>query len=135
MARVVSKGTVITQDIAAAQVAIAQINSFSHSGAETGTVDTTALDSGVGIELTASGHATGGSFDFSLFFDSELAGHQSLSDQLGNPIQRAYGLTLAGGTAITFNAAGIGFGFSGDVGGVNTADVTLPITGLMVYVT
>jgi hypothetical protein len=126
---------VITQDIASSQVAIAQIQSFSHSGAEAGNVDTTALDSGVGNELTVHGHATGGTFDMEMFFDSELVGHQALTDELNNPRLRAYGLTLTGGTAITFNAAGLSFGFSGEVAGVNTASVSLPISGLMVYPT
>ena len=136
MAKINTKGAVIDQDIGGTLTPIAQIVSFGHSGAESETYDATTIDTvGAGKEYLASGYSEGGTFDFSLFYDSELSGHQALTDDITTPAERNYSVTLAGGTEMTFTAAGISFGFSGDMGDGIKGDVSLKLDQLMSYTT
>jgi len=136
MAIRVTKGAVIDQEISSTLTPVAQILSFSHSGAETETFDSTTIDqAGAGKSYLATGYAEGGSFDFSLFYDSELAGHQALTDDITTPAERNYSVTLAGGTEMTFTAAGIGFGFQGDMADGIKGDVSLKLDQLLSYTT
>jgi hypothetical protein len=138
MARIVVKGSVIKQDIAATLTAVAQVVEFSTSGAETETVETTTLDTvGAGKEYHRTGYTEGGSFDFSLIFDPVLAGHQALTDDLTTPAERDYSLTFADDatTEWTFTAAGIGMNFTGSQNDVLRADVSLKLDQLFDYAT
>jgi len=136
MGRIVSKGAVCKQDIASSLVAIAQVESFSSSGAESETVKVSALDtSGNGHEYLANGWSEGGSFDMTLQYDSQLAGHQSLTDDITTPVERDYSVTLTGGTEMTFTAAGIGFGFQGTIDDIVKGDVSLKLDQLIAYTT
>lgn len=136
MAKVVTKGAVIKQDIAASLTAVAQIVSFGHSGAESETADVTTVDTtGAGKEYLATGYSEGGTFDFTLFYDSELAGHQALTDDVTTPAERDYSVTLAGGTEMTFTAAGIGFGFQGEMSDAIKGDISLKLDQLISYTT
>ncbi len=136
MAKMQTKGAVIDQDIASTLTPVAQIISFGHSGAESETFDATTVDTtGAGKEYLATGYSEGGTFDFTLFYDSELAGHQALTDDITTPAERDYSVTLAGGTEMTFTAAGIGFGFQGDMGDGIKGDISLKLDQLMSYTT
>jgi hypothetical protein len=136
MAKIQSKGAVIDQDIASTLTPVAQIISFSHSGAESETYDATTLDTtGAGKEYSQTGFAEGGSLNLALFYDSELAGHQALTDDVTTPAERNYSITLAGGTEMTFTAAGISFGFAGDMADAIKGDVSLKLDQLMSYTT
>jgi len=136
MAKIQTKGAVIDQDIASTLTPIAQIISFSHSGAESETYDATTIDtSGAGKEYAATGYSEGGTFDMTLFYDSELAGHQALTDDVTTPAGRDYSITLAGGTEMTFTAAGISFGFQGDMADAIKGDISLKLDQLMSYTT
>jgi len=137
MAKMQTKGAVLTYDAGGGgAAAVAQIVSFSHSGAETETYDATTIDtSGSGREYLASGFTEGGTFDFTLFFDSELAGHKLLTADVTTPAERDYSIQLSGGTAMAFTAAGISFGFQGDMADGVKADVSLKLDQLMTYTT
>jgi len=136
MAKMLTKGAVIDQSISAVLTPIAQIISFSHDGAESETFDATTVDTtGAGREMLATGYSTGGTFNFELFYDSELAGHQALTDDITTPAERDYSVTLAGGTEMTFTAAGMSFGFTGDMADGIKGNVSLTLDQLMSYTT
>ena len=136
MALMVGKGTVLKQDIAASLTAVAQVISINHTGAESLTFDATTLDtSGAGKEYLATGYAEGGSVDFQLFYDSELAGAQSITDDITTPAERDWSVTLPAGTEMTFTSAGQSFGFAVDMDDGVKADVSLKLDQLMAYTT
>ncbi|HSG60852.1 MAG TPA: hypothetical protein VLA24_05385, partial [Pseudomonadales bacterium] len=83
MTKVVSKGTVLQQEISSVFTAVAQVISIDQSGAESETFESTTLDtSGAGKEYAQTGYTEGGSLSFELFYDPALAGHQAISDLL-----------------------------------------------------
>lgn len=132
------KGTVIKQEISSVLTAVAQIVEFSHSGAESETFDATTVDtSGAGKEYAPTGYSEGGSFDFSIFYDPALAGHQALTDLVTTPAECNFDITFtdAGATNCTFTAAGVGFGFTGAMGDGLKADVSLKLDQLFAYST
>jgi hypothetical protein len=138
MAKVKVKGSVVKQDIAATLTAVAQVIEFSTSGAESETYDATTLDTiGAGKEYAQTGYSEGGSFDFSIFLDPALAGHQALTDDITTPAERDYSVTFAdsGTTAWTFTAAGIGLNVSGAMSDGLKADVSLKLDQLFDYAT
>jgi len=138
MAKIVCKGSVLSQTITTTLTAVAQVIEASHSGAETETYDATTLDTaGAGKEYSQTGYAEGGSLDFSLFYDVALAGHQAITDDVTTPVERAWSLTFADAatTVSTFNAAGIGFGFTVAMADGLKADVTLKLDQLFGYST
>ena len=136
MAKMNTKGAVIDQKIGVTLTPVAQIISFSHSGAEAETFDATTIDTtGAGKEHQITGYSEGGTLDFELYYDSELAGHQALTDDITTPAARDYSITLAGGSEMIFTAAGISFGFAGDMGDGIKGDVSLKLNSLMTYTT
>ena len=136
MALIVGKGAVLKQDISSTLTAIAQVISIDHSGATSETFKSSTLStSGAGHEYKATGYAEGGSVDFELFYDSELAGHQALTDDITTPAERDYSVTLTGGTEMTFTAAGMDFGFSVSMDDGVKGNVSLKLDQLMAYTT
>jgi hypothetical protein len=138
MAKVKVKGTVIRQTISASLTAVAQIVEFNHSGAESETYDATTIDtSGAGKEYSQTGYSEGGSFDFTIFYDDMLAGHQAITDLVTTPADCVWNIqtTAVSSAAMAFTSAGVGFGFSGAMNDGLKADVSLKITGLMAYST
>lgn len=137
MAKIKCKGTAIKQTISTTLTAIAQVIDFSHSGAEVETYDSTTLDGGVGKTYDQTGYSEPGTFDFSLFFDPALAGHQALTDDVTTPVDRVYSIEFADAatTTCTFNAAGIGVGFTGAMNDGLKMDVSLKLDGLFTYAT
>jgi hypothetical protein len=138
MAKVKVKGTVIRQTISASLTAVAQIVEFNHSGAESETYDATTIDtSGAGKEYSQTGYSEGGSFDFTIFYDDMLAGHQAITDLVTTPANCVWNIqtTAVSSAAMAFTSAGVGFGFTGAMNDGLKADVSLKITGLMAYST
>lgn len=137
MAKVVVKGTVIKQTISSVLTAVAQITDFSHSGAESETFDATTIDtSGAGKEYLATGYSEGGTFDFSIFYDDALAGHQAITDLVTTPAECDWNITTtSGGAAMAFTSAGVGFGFTGAMNDGLKADVSLKLDQLLAYTT
>ena len=118
--------------------AVAQVIDFSHTGVETGTFDSTTLDTtGSGREYTATGLTEGGSVDASLFFDPALAGHQTILADVTTPAERNWSLTFADAstTVCTFDVAGIGFVITGSMDDGLKADISLKLDQLMNYPT
>ena len=132
------KGTVIKQEISSVLTAVAQIIEFSHSGAESETFDATTIDtSGAGKEYAPTGYSEGGSFDFSIFYDPALAGHQAITDLVAAPAACNWDCTFTdtGATNSTFTSAGVGFGFTGAMNDGLKADVSLKLDQLFAYST
>lgn len=138
MAKVVTKGTVIKQTITTTLTAVAQCLDFSHGGVEVETFDASTLDtSGAGKEYAATGYVEGGSFDFTLFLDPNLAGHQAIMDDITTPTERNWSITFAdaGTTEATFDVAGVGMTISGAMNDGLKADISLKLDQLMDYPT
>lgn len=137
--KLVVKGTVIKQDIGGVLTPVAQIISFGQDGAEVETFECTTLDTpGAGKEYKATGYSEGGSFDFEVFFDPGLAGHQSLTDDITTPPAdgRDYSIEYTDAASInTFNAAGIGVSIAGAMNDGLKASVSLKLNGLLGYTT
>ena len=136
MAQMITRGTVIKQSISASLVAVAQCTGFSHSSAEAEGYDATTLDqAAAGKARRVNGYTNPGTFDFECFFDSQLSGHQAVTDDLTTPASRDWSVTLVGGTEMTFTSGGMTFGFTGDMADGIKGTVSLPLDGLMVYTT
>lgn len=138
MAKVKVKGSVLKQTITTTLTAVAQVIEFSHSGAETETYDSTTLDTtGAGKEYSQTGYTEGGSLDFSIFYDPNLAGHQAITDDVTTPVEREWSLTFAdaGTTVSTFTSAGLSFGITGQMSDGLKADVSLKLDQLFGYST
>ena len=136
MAKVKVKGTIIKQEISSVLTAVAQITEFSSSGAESETFDATTIDTtGAGKEYEATGYSEGGSFDFSIFYDPGLAGHQAITDLVTTPAECNWDCTFADTTNCTFTSAGVGFNFTGAMNDGLKADVSLKLDQLFAYST
>ena len=138
MAKIVCKGTILKQTVSSTLTAVAQIISMDHSGAESETFESTTLDtSGAGKEYTATGYSEGGTVDFELFYDPALAGHQSITDEVTTPIERAWQITFADASSTTaaFTAAGLGFGFAVDMNDGLKGSVSIKLDQLLTYPT
>jgi hypothetical protein len=138
MAKVITKGTVINQTITTTLTPVAQIIEFSQSGAESETYDATTLDTtGAGKEYAPTGYSEGGTFDFSLFYDPNLAGHQAITDLITTPATCAWSIVFvdAGTTTSTFDSAGVGMDITGAMNNGLTADVSLKLNQLLEYST
>jgi hypothetical protein len=136
MAKVPVKGTIIKQEISSVLTAVAQITEFSSSGAESETYDATTIDtSGAGKEYAPTGYSEGGSFDFGMFYDPELAGHQAVTDLVTTPAECNWDITFAdtGGSNSTMTSAGVSFSFTGAMNDGLKADVSLKLDQLIAY--
>jgi len=112
MAKVIGKGTVLQHTISAALTAIAQVISIEHSGSKSKTFDSTALDSGVFGSRDLTGYSDPGTVSGELFYDSALAGHQFITDNITTPAKNAMKLIYANATEQAFSACGVEFGVS-----------------------
>ena len=136
MAKIVSKGTIIKQTISCSPTAVAQVISIEHSGAESETYDATTLDTtGAGKEYEKTDYSEGGTVDFELFFDPALSGHQAITDEITTPAERVWNVTFSDSTSANFTVAGVGFGFSIDMGDGTKGSVSLKLDQLMTYPT
>lgn len=136
MVKIVSKGTIIKHDIGAGLVAVAQVISIDHSGAEVQTYDATTLDTtGAGIEYANTGYAEGGTIDLELFYDPLLAGHQGITDDITTPAEVPWEITYAdaGVTTMAFTVAGTGWGFTVDMADGLKGSVSLKLDQLPTY--
>lgn len=138
MAKVKVKGTIIKQTISATLTAVAQITEFNHDGAASETWDATTIDtSGAGKEYSQTGYSEGGNFNFSIFYDPSLAGHQAITDLVTTPAACVWNIvfTDTGPSTCAFTSAGVSFGFTGQMSDGLKADVGLKLTGLLAYST
>jgi len=117
---------------------VAQITEFSHDGAESETFDATTIDtSGAGKEYSQTGYTEGGNFNFTIFYDPALSGHQAITDLLTTPAECVWNITFTdtGPSTSAFTSAGVSFSFTGAMNDGLKADVGLKLTGLMGYST
>lgn len=138
MAKIQVKGTAIQQTIGTALTDVAQITEFGHDGAEVETYDATTLDtSGAGREYEQTGYAEGGSFNFTIFLDPALAGHQSITDDITTPTTRNWAIAFADAatTTWTFDCAGVGLSLTGAQNDGLKADINLKVDQLANYAT
>ena len=138
MAKIVGKGTVLQQTIAMSLVDIAQVIGVEYSGGASETYDGTSLDtSGAGREMPVTSVATPGAFDFDMFFDPALAGHQFITDEITTPAENASKLIFAdsGTTEWPFTRSGISLGLTVALDDGVKARCSFQCTGLPTFAT
>ncbi len=138
MAKVPSKGTLLSVEITAAMTPVGQLTDLNTSGAASEHFDCTTLDQpGVGKTYTPTGYTEGGDVSASGFYDPALADHQYLASLLTAPKKNNWEITMAdtGTTKMAFESAGVGFDltFTPDDGA--KFDTTIKVTGLIDYPT
>lgn len=114
MAKIKSKGTVLSHTVGTSLTAIAQITDFQESGAEAETFDATTLDGSVYKEYAPTGYSEPGEISGTLFYDPALAGHQNITDIIASPATNAGRVTFADAATTTksFTAVGHAFGYA-----------------------
>ena len=133
MAKLVTKGTVISMGTTTTLTAVAQVLDFSLSGSESENYDSTTIDGGVGKTYAPTGYTESGDFSFSMFWDSALAGCQTITDVVNAPAETYWGLLLADGTTntATFLGGGVGVGIDGAMSDGVKGSVSVKISGLV----
>jgi hypothetical protein len=108
MAKVPSKGTVLSQGVAEVFTAVAQLTDISYSGAATETFECTTLDTEfAGKQYSQTGYSDVGEFSISGFFDAALqAGMLAL---ISIPDESDWSITFSDATAWTYTVAGVSF--------------------------
>lgn len=119
MAKIKSKGMVLSHTVGTSLTAIAQITDFEESGAAVETFESTTLDGGVFKTYDPTGYSEPGEISGTLFYDPALAGHQNITDIIASPATNAGRVTFtdAATTTKAFTAVGHAFGYA-----VNMAD-------------
>lgn len=139
MAKNKSKGVILKQTIASTLTAVAQCTSMGFTGAESGTFDSTTLDNADAFKTYAlTGYTEPGSFEFELFFDVGLAGHQALTDLLTTPANCDWQVTHTNSGTTTQDFTGTGMTFDGptyDMEDGVKANLSIKITGDPGYAT
>lgn len=141
MAIVVCKGTILKHTVSSSLVAVAQIMSIDHSGAESTSFENKTLDGGAAIPHTPTGYSEGGTVDFEIFMDPALAGHQSITDRITDPVlttaDRLWQISFkdAAVTTANFTMAGTGYGWAVDMDDGLKASISLKLDGIMTYPT
>lgn len=110
MAKVVGKGTKIQQTISASLTDIAQVLSIELAGSKSNTFNSTALDSGVFGSRDLTGYSESGTVSLEQFYDSALAGHQAITDNITTPAKNAMKLIYANTTEQPFTSCGVEYG-------------------------
>lgn len=144
MALILSKGTLLKQEIASVFVTVAQLKTISFDGAESETFDSTTLDSGTGKRHTPTGYVEGGSFSASGYYDPALAGHQSLTDLVnesyiaaGVVVPQAWKVVFTdnAATEMLFSTVGASAGIKVDPGAALMIEFKGKLTGLLTFPT
>lgn len=114
MAKVRSKGIILSHTVGTSLTALAQIIDFEESGAESETYDSTTLDGGVYKTYDPTGYSEPGEISGTLFYDPGLAGHQNITDLMASPATNAMSVTFPNTSTTTkaFTAAGHAFGYA-----------------------
>lgn len=114
MAKIKSKGVVLSHTVGTSLAAIAQLTEFEESGAESETYDSTTLDGGVFKTYDPTGYSEPGEITATLWYDPALAGHQNITDIIASPATNAMRVTFTDSATTTkaFTAAGHAFGYT-----------------------
>lgn len=86
-ARVKSKATAIKLSIATVFTTIAAVKSLKSQKPKVQTYDSTALDSGVGMEKSVTGYVDSGSVTGTLWYDTSTATHKALLGKITTPTE------------------------------------------------
>ena len=135
MVKVISKGTVLLQEVSTIYTAIAQLSDLSFSGYEVETFDCTTLDGAVGKAYAPTGYTEPGEVSLGGYYDPVLASHTNLRDLCTTPVETNFRITYAdaGVTQLTFAVAGVSWGSAVAMSDGLKFSSTLKLTGLPVY--
>jgi hypothetical protein len=131
MAKLKSKGIILSHTVGTSLAAIAQIIGFEESGAESETFDSTTLDGGVFKTYDPTGYSEPGAVSGTLFYDAALAGHQNITDIIASPATNAMrvSFTDASTTTKAFTAAGHAFGYAAEMNNGIVGTFNFKLTG------
>lgn len=85
MAKVVVKGTTLQVQVVNTFTNVAQMIDFDGPDAEVQMMDTTAIDSGVGMEHKWTGYVDGGKVSGTCFLDGSVSIHKTLAEKIQAP--------------------------------------------------
>jgi hypothetical protein len=110
---------------------IAQLRSFSLSGAGSETFSTQTLDGSVYKTFAQTGYSNPGTVTAELFYDPALAGHQAITDNMDAPADNAMKIIYAdtGASEQSFTVAGVEFGVTIEMDNGLVGSVTYQIDG------
>jgi hypothetical protein len=131
-----SKGTKLQLSIATVFTDIPCIDSLQLPQVKPSTVDTTALDSGVGNEHKPTGYSDGGMSTGSLFIDPANTVHKALLSLLGAPVISSWKAILpdTGATIWTFSGTLTEFGaVTAKVGEFLKCNFEITLDGIPTY--
>lgn len=131
MAKIKSKGIVLSHTVGTSLAALAQVIGFEESGAEAETFDSTTLDGGVYKTYDATGYSEPGEVSGTLFYDPALAGHQNITDIIASPATNAMQVTFpnAATTTKAFTAVGQAFGYAAEMNNGLVGNFKMKLTG------
>lgn len=145
MAKLKTKGTVLSQGSGTTYTPVAQIKSFGVDGMETETYDSRTLDGTAGVEYDPTGFVEGGSTTFELLHDPALAGHQEIHDLVtsacvlttgaANKVNWKIIFANTSSTEMTMVSAGVGLSITGQPSEGLSSSVTLKHSGCPVLPT
>ena len=135
MVKVVSRGTVLQQEVSSVYTAIAQLTDLSFSGFEAETYESTTLDGAVGKSYAPTGYSEPGEVSLGGFYDPVLASHTNLRDLASAPLETNFKIIYAdtGTTTVTFAVAGVSWGAATAMSDGIKFSSTLKLTGLPAY--
>lgn len=139
----ISKGSILSVDVATVLTAVAEVLSIDHSGAESETFKYSSLGTTAsGHEYLATGYSEGGTVDAELYFLPATAGHQVFTDEITAPTtvvanQLDGQITFAdtGATTMPFKIAGVGIGISIAMDDGVKSSVSMKTNGIPTYAT
>lgn len=136
MARVVTKGDKVQLSISSVYTDIPQMRSIRGPSPKVQFQDTTALDSGVGMEKDVTGHTDGGTVSCSMYFDPANAVHKALLAIATTPAVSLWKRIFADGATTTWPFSGICTSPpspSADVNNILMADFEITLDGIVTY--
>lgn len=136
MSKIVTKGDKIQMSIASVYTDIPQLKSIRGPGPKVQFQDTTALDSGVGMEKTVTGHTDGGTVSLSVFFDPANSVHKAMLAIASTPAVSSWKRIFADGATTTWPFSAICTSPPdprADVNNILVADIELTLNGIPTY--
>jgi hypothetical protein len=136
MAKVITKGEKLQLSIATVYTDIPGIKSLTGPGPKVQFQDTTALDSGVGMEKDVTGHTDGGTVSCTIFFDPANSVHKAMLAIASTPAVSSWKRIFADGTSVTWPFTAICTSPpnpQADVNGILMASFELTLDGIPTY--
>lgn len=132
-----SKNTKLQLSISAVYTDVVSLDSINAPAAKVQTIDTTSLDSAVGMEHKPTGYVDGGVCSASGFFDPLAVTHQALTDTITAPAVSLWKVIWTDGSTTAWPFSGVLDEFSptAKVGDFLRFNLSITLDGMVTYPT